>query len=102
MDDSRDLSWLGRAAPPPAAYPEAVVWRVEKDTRWAEARVRQVPHGHELRIVAGGAVREPELMQSTVYAPSGGSAELAQMSTGTLNKFLGHGWHVAPGPAPTA
>lgn len=100
MDDTRDLSWLGRGAAPPPAYPESVVWRVEKDSRWAEARVRVVPHGHELRIVVGGAGRQPELMQSTVHVPRTGSEELAQMSTGTLNNFLGHGWRVAAGTTP--
>lgn len=94
MDDSRDLSWLGRGSPPPPAYPESTVWRVEKDTRWAEARVRQVPHGRELRIVVGGAGRQPELMQSGVYR-EGESNDLGVMSRGTLANFVGHGWRVA-------
>jgi hypothetical protein len=95
--DTRDLSWLGGPAPAPPVYPESIIWRVEKDTRWAEARIRQVPHGHELRFVVGGAGRDETLMQSTVYR-DGQSDELGGMTRGTLDNFLGHGWIVAQEP----
>lgn len=92
MPDDRDWSWLDRAEPPPPELPtDRVVWRVTKDERWAEARVRVVPHGTELRMVVGGDGREETLMQSTVYR-RGQSDELGVMSQGTLQNFLGHGW----------
>jgi hypothetical protein len=67
VSDDRDFSWMGSPMPPPPIYPEHVVWRVVKDTRWAEARIRQVPYGRELRFVVGGADCEEVLIQSTVY-----------------------------------
>ena len=57
-DYGRDWTWLGGPAPPPPVYPERMIWRVIKDTRWAEARIRDVPHGRELRFIFGGAGRE--------------------------------------------
>jgi hypothetical protein len=79
----------GLPAPPPPTYPEQSIWRVAKpDGRWAEARVRTVPHGHELRIVVGA-----ELMWSCVYR-AGESAELGVASQGVLQDFRRHGWTV--------
>jgi hypothetical protein len=91
MLDDRDFSWMGRAAAATPAYPEHVIWRVEKDTRWAEARVRDVPHGAELRFMVGGQGRDDVLMQSTVYRGSDDPA-LHTMSEGTRQNFVGHGW----------
>jgi hypothetical protein len=68
-----------------------------KDTRWAEARLRHVPHGSELRFVVGGVGRADELMQSTAYA-RGAQHELADMSRGTLQNFQGHGWTLVTEP----
>lgn len=36
---------------------EDVVWRLRKGDRIAEARVRKVPFGYELRFVADGVLR---------------------------------------------
>lgn len=91
MVDDRDFSWMGRTAPAAAVHVDRLVWRVEKDSRWAEARVRSVPHGEELRFVVGGLGRDESLMQSTVYAPGDG-ASLGEISAGTLQNFIGHGW----------
>lgn len=71
------------------------MWLVEKDRRWTEARIRDVPHSHEMRSIVGGDGRDAELMQSTVYRPDE-SAELATMSAGTLDNFRGRGWQLWP------
>jgi hypothetical protein len=86
--DDRDWSWLARPQPAAPLLIERTVWRVTKDTRHAEARVRAVPHGHELRILVGA-----ELMWSCVYR-SGESAELFTASTGVLQDFQRLGWSV--------
>lgn len=91
MLDDRDFSWMGRAAPSEPAPADNVLWRVEKDTRWAEGRVRHVPHGSELRFVVGGQGRDETLMLSVVYR-AGDDPALAVMSAGTLQNFVGHGW----------
>jgi hypothetical protein len=82
-------------------YFERTIWRVTIDTRWTEARIRDVPHGHELRFVIDGEGRSTELMQSVVYR-SGESDELATMSTGTLQNFIGHGWSLNDATPPRA
>lgn len=61
----RDLSWLGGPSLALPVYPECTVWRVEKDTRWADSRIRDVPHGLGLRFVVGGAGRGDALMHIT-------------------------------------
>ncbi len=97
-DDTRDMSWLGGEAPPPPVYPEHTVWRVEKDTRWAEARIREVPHGRELRFVIGGVGREEVLMHSNVFRDA---QALADYSTGMRQTFTAKGWELVP-EAPSA
>lgn len=89
--DDRDFSRMGRTAPPEPTPTDHALWRVAKDSRWAEARVRHVPHGSELRFVVGGQGRDETLMQSVVY-PAGDDPALAVMSAGTLQNFVGHGW----------
>jgi hypothetical protein len=87
--DDRDWSWLSHPQPAAPAVVERTIWRVHKDTRHAEAVVRTVPHGHELRIVVG-----TELMWSCVYRSGAGSAELGTASTGVLQDFQRLGWRI--------
>jgi hypothetical protein len=70
------------STPRPVAAPtfnDQVIWRVTRDTRWAEARIREVPHGRELRFIVGGAGREDTLMHSNVLRDA---QALADYSTG--------------------
>ncbi len=87
------MSWLGGPAAPPAVYPEHTIWRVEKDSRWAEARIRQVPHGRELRFIVGGAGREDTLMHSNVFRDA---ERLADDATGMRQTFEAKGWALVP------
>ena len=86
MLDDRDFSWMGRPAPEAPEFPERAIWRVEKTSRWAEARIRDLPHGCELRFVVGGEGRDEVLMQSTVYR-AGDKAALSTMSTRDAPEF---------------
>ncbi len=83
---------LPRMAPAPTFH-ERVVWRLIKDTRWAEARIRQVPHGYEVRFVVGGDGREETLMHSNVFRE--GHA-LAAYATGIRQTFEVKGWVLMP------
>jgi hypothetical protein len=80
---------MAHPQPPAPALVERTIWRVQKDRRHAEARVRTVPHGHELRIVVGD-----ELMWSCVYRSGKESAERGTASTGVLQDFQRLGWTV--------
>jgi hypothetical protein len=91
----------GRRVPALPTHPAHTICRVVKDSRWAEGRVREVPHGRELRFVVGGTGRIETLMQSAVYCPSE-SAELAEMSAGTLQNFVAHGWTLDETTRPSA
>jgi len=89
--DGRNWSWLHRPVaetPPPR---EGRVWRLVKDTRYAEARLRPGPLGVELRFVVGGEGRAEVLYWSCVYRPDE-SAELAQTSVGVRQDFVQLGW----------
>ena len=97
-DDRRWSPHQPAAAPP--VYPESRIWRCEKDRRWAEARIRDLPDGHELRFVIGGEGREELLMESVVYR-AGESDDLATLSRGTQQNFLGHGWVLVGGAKPS-
>ena len=81
-----------REAPAPTFH-DRVVWRVVKDTRWTEARIRQVPHGRELRFVVGGAGREDTLMHSNVFREA---EALAAYATGIRQTFEAKGWAQVP------
>jgi len=83
------------AAPTPT-YDDRIVWAVVKGERRAEARVRVVPHGHELRILADG-----ELITSCVYRAAE-SPELGTASTGWLQAFQAKGWRIVNAGAPTS
>ena len=93
--DDRDWSWLERTEAPAAVVPvERVLWRVVKDTRAAEARIRLMGHGCELVITVGA-----ELLMTTLYR-DGEAAELAVMSTGIRQTFEGKGWQLQPADEP--
>ena len=82
-----DSTWLGGPAPAPRVYPDRTIWRTEKDSRDAAARVRTV---RELRVVIGGAGREERLLHSRVFKAAEGT-ELGLWSTGVLQDFVRSG-----------
>jgi hypothetical protein len=91
--DGRDSSWVHPPAsetPPPR---EGRVWRLVKDTRYAEARLRPGLLGIELRFVVGGEGRAEVLYWSSVYR-SDESAELAQASVSVRQDFERLGWRL--------
>lgn len=89
--DGRDWSWLHSPVPeaPPAG--DGRVWRLVKDTRYAEARLRPGLLGIELRLVVGGEGRAEVLYWSCVYRPDE-SEELAQASSAVRQDFMQLGW----------
>jgi hypothetical protein len=88
----RDSSWLHHLPAPETPPPrEGRVWRLVKDTRYAEARLRPGLLGIELRFVVGGDGRAEVLYWSCVYRPDE-SAELAQASKGVREDFERLGW----------
>jgi hypothetical protein len=77
--------------PPPL---EHVLWRVTKDTRCAEARLRLMAHGHEFRVTVIDPAKQNGQLQlffSRLFR-EGESQALSVESTGTLQNFTGHGW----------
>ena len=85
----------GRRLPPEPPPVERTVWRVCKDVRAAEGRVRVMAHGHELRIVLIDPRRpEEQLAWSCLYLPHQ-SEELRVASDGTLRDFERLGWTLA-------
>lgn len=71
-----------------------MIWRVTKDERAAEGRIRLMAHGHELRIVVSHPERGETLMWSCLYR-SEQADELRVASAGTLADFERHGWNLA-------
>ena len=89
----RDSSWV-HPAPVETPLPrEGRVWRLVKDTRYAEARLRPGLLGIELRFVVGGEGRAEVLYWSCVYR-SDESAELAQVSISVRQDFERLGWRL--------
>ena len=88
--DSPRLHLPALETPPPR---EGRVWRLVKDTRYAEARLRPGLQGIELRFVVGGEGRAEVLYWSCVYQ-SDESAELAQASLGVRHDFERLGWRL--------
>jgi hypothetical protein len=89
--DGRDSSRLHLPAPETPPPREGCVWRLVKDTRYAEARLRPGLLGIELRFVVGGDGRAEVLYWSCVYRPDE-SSELAQASVGVREDFERLGW----------
>lgn len=91
MTDDRDWSWLNRSAPAPTAGPAAErrLWIVVKDARSAQAFVRDLPYGQELRIVMAG-----ELLWSQLFRP-GDAPTLTDVAATDLARFLARGWEPA-------
>ena len=90
MSDDRDLSWLGPPEPAPKTYPEAVVWRVTKGRGIAEARVRDVPRGHELMLMVDGGDGQGFEMAWTWSPVTRRGWQACQ--TGALQDFQRLGW----------
>lgn len=70
---------------------ERVIWRVTKDARAAEARVRAMAHGLELRFVVMRPGGLDTLMWSRLYRAGEGD-DLRAASDGTLRDFERVGW----------
>jgi hypothetical protein len=68
----------------PAPPVERVLWRLRKGERIAEARIREMPHGQELRINVDGNLRWAQLYRSV------GVVESATERHAT---FVALGWH---------
>lgn len=64
-----DHAHVPAARTSPAVPAEHLLWKLQKGTRTAEARVRQHPHGQELRFLVNG-----ELLWSEVFKPGRGVA----------------------------
>jgi hypothetical protein len=71
---------------------EQLVWRVAKDSGIAEARVRVVPHGRELRVVVNDA-----LLASRFFRDDGDNRELGSTAMGLRQTFEAEGWQHVPG-----
>lgn len=91
------MAWTpGRPAPPsPLPAPDATIWRVTRDVRAAEARVRTMPHGAELRIVVLRPGEDAELCWSCLYGAAD-SEEFRVASAGALADFQRFGWSLSP------
>ena len=74
---------------PPAR--EQVLWRVHKDGRTAEARVRFYSHGQELRVLVGD-----DPAWSRLYRQGEDLRELGHLSEGTRVLFEAKGWQRDP------
>jgi hypothetical protein len=66
---------------------EALLWRVTKDTCNAQAVVRLLPHGRELRVTVNG-----DLMWSRLFRDDEDGHELGRMSDGCRVNFERVGW----------
>ena len=77
----------------PLTDSDLVVWRIRKDTRFAEARIRDLPAGRELRLVLCGDGQDEQLLWSSVYDLTEASA-LGDASTGVLQEFQQRGWQL--------
>ena len=77
--------------PVPAIAPvqplERVLWRLKKDSRIAEARVRELAFGLELRFIADGVLRSSEVFR-------GERGELTDRALEKRPHFERLGWRV--------
>ena len=76
---------------PPLPPLEILLWRVTKDRRVAEARLRVLAHAREFRVTVGDT-----LVVSRLFRGDEDVWELGDESAGALDRFLGHGWTHAP------
>ena len=72
---------------------EQVLWRVHRNGRTAEARVRVYPHGLELRVLVGA-----EVAWTRLYRENKDSSGLGHDSDGTRLLFEADGWQREPAP----
>ena len=77
--------------PVPAIAPvqplERVLWRLRKESRIAEARVREMPFGFELRFIADGVLRFSQVFQ-------GDGGEMSDRALEKRREFERLGWRV--------
>ena len=71
--------------------PERVLWRLRKGERIAEARVRVVPFGYELRFVAGGVLQWSQFFSTQ-------EGELVQRALEKRQDFERMGWRAEETP----
>lgn len=90
------MSWSPpyEAPPPVSPDPERTLWRMAKDDRTAEARLRSMAHGSELRITVGS-----EVLMTRLYR-HGELEEMAGMSEGIRQTFVWKGWELQPADEP--
>jgi hypothetical protein len=91
MHDPHDRTWQTWDAPPPAprpdpTYPEATLWTLTKDVRTAQAMVRRVPYGKELRFLVDGKLYESQLF------PADRDVLIHRRSDEKRREFLDLGW----------
>ena len=67
-----------RSEPP---HLEHVLWRVRKNARVAEARLRLMPHGHEFRVLVDGQLGFSRLFRDGTTPALGQSVTVAQAGT---------------------
>jgi len=72
---------------PVPQFKERIYWRVRKGSRTAEARVRVLPIGLELRVLVGS-----DLVWSRLYRQGEDYRALGQMSEGCRIDFERLGW----------
>ena len=82
----------GAKRSPPAPL-EHLLWRVSKGTRIAEARLRLMAHGRELRVTVDDAPFFSRLFQGDQIGKA-----LGIESASTLDNLLAHGWQHEPEP----
>ena len=84
------MAWEPPSLPRLAQAPvsERSLWRCVKDSRAAEARVRTMVHGSELRITVGD-----QILLTTLYR-QGEAGQMAEMSTGIRQTFEHKGWQL--------
>jgi hypothetical protein len=73
-------------SPPPT---ERLLWRLRKGERIVEARVRERPHGCELRFIADGVLRWSQVFRTD-------NGELTQRALEKREDFERLGWTNAP------
>ena len=75
--------------PVPAIAPvqplERVLWRLRKESRIAEARVREMPFGFELRFIADGVLRWSQVFR-------GERGEISDRAIEKRRQFERLGW----------
>ena len=94
-----DSEFMRRIAPPPrkGPLPEHTLWTLKKDGRYAEARLRVLPHGLEFRVfmapLGTTEIADLTFLESRVFrAQDGGTAGLHDYALEVRRGFEVRGW----------